>query len=502
MRVDSVIPANKSVVIIGGGFSGTALALQLLRRSKDVSVAVIDTGDRRARGLAYGTRYDCHLLNVCSADMSAFSDQAGHFWTWAEQNWENWSQQRTKSSEGGGALLTTQPIHERSFFPRAFFGEYLNSLLNDMPDAQKSRLHWIHAEATGIRREDSHVDSNQDPRYAISLKNGESLHADAIVLATGNFLPGHFGISALANSSRYVHNAWLQSTLTNLSDSDEVLLIGSGLTSVDMAIALHSKKFRGKIHLLSRHGLLPHCHQRREPLPRFWDERSPRTVRGLLRLFREKAEGAAAAGSSWHAAMDSLRPLVQEIWQSLPLKEQRRFLRHARAYWEIHRHRIAPEISSIFRGMIADGQVQVHAGRLTNYVETQSGGEITFRERHSGKNKTLRVVRVINCSGPELNLRKVNSAFLQDLLQQGLIRQDTLMLGLDVNRDGALLDTNGRASQRLFALGPARKGSLWETTAVPDLRGQASDLADHLLRSIALQEGPASPHEVLIAKSC
>ncbi len=491
---------HKNVVIVGGGFSGTVLALQLLRRSKDLSVAVIDPNDRPARGLAYGTRYDCHLLNVCSADMSAFSNESGHFWAWAENSWENWNQQRTNSDEGG--ILTTQPIHERSFFPRSFFGEYLTSLLNDMPAEQKSRLQWMQAEATGIRRGDSPGDSQKDSRCTISFSNGAQLHADAVVLATGNFLPGHFGIPALANSSRYVHNAWLQSTLADLSDSDEILLVGSGLTSVDLAIALHSKKFRGTIHLLSRHGLLPHCHQRREPLPRFWDERSPRTVRGLLRLFREQAEAAAASGSSWHAAMDSLRPLVQEIWQSLPLKEQRRFLRHARAYWEIHRHRIAPEISSIFRGMISAGQVKVHAGRLTNYVETQSGGEITFRERHSGKEETLRVVRVINCSGPELNLRKVNSALLQDLFQQGLIRQDTLTLGLDVDRNGALLDTDGRASQQLFALGPARKGSLWETTAVPDLRGQASELADHLLRSIAMQEGPAAPHETLIAKSC
>jgi uncharacterized NAD(P)/FAD-binding protein YdhS len=483
---------HRNIAIVGGGFSGTALALQLLRRSKDVTVAVIDPADRRARGLAYGTRYDCHLLNVCSADMSAFSNEAGHFWAWAQKNWEHWNQQRANSAEGG--VLTTQPIHERSFFPRSFFGEYLTSLLNDMPAEQKSRLQWIHAEAIGIRREDS--------RYTISFNNGAAILADAVVLATGNFLPGHFGISALANSSRYVHNAWLQSTLADLSDSDEILLVGSGLTSVDMAIALHSKKFRGTIHLLSRHGLLPHCHQRREPLPRFWDERSPRTIRGLLRLFREQAEGAEASGSSWHAAMDSLRPLVQEIWQSLPLKEQRRFLRHARAYWEIHRHRIAPEISSIFRGMISAGQVKVHAGRLTNYVEDQSSGEITFRERHSGKEETLRVTRVINCSGPELNLRKVNSALLQDFFQQGLIRQDTLTLGLDVDRNGALLDPNGVASQQIFALGPARKGSLWETTAVPDLRGQASELADHLLRSVALQEGPAAPHEILIAKSC
>ena len=490
---------HRNVVVVGGGFSGTVLGLQLLRRSKDLSVAVIDPNDRPARGLAYGTRYDCHLLNVCSADMSAFSNESGHFWAWAETNWENWNQHRVNSDEAGA--LTSQPIHERSFFPRSFFGEYLTSLLHNMPAEQKSRLQWIQAEAIGIRRGDSRGESQKDSRCTISLNNGALLHADAVVLATGNFLPGHFGIPALANSSRYVHNAWLQDTLADLFDSDEILLVGSGLTSIDMVIALHSKKFRGTIHLLSRHGLLPHCHQRREPLPRFWDERSPRTVRGLLRLFREQAEAAAAAGSSWHAAMDSLRPLVQEIWQSLPVKEQRRFLRHARAYWEIHRHRIAPEISSIFRGMISDGQVKVHAGRLTNYVETQSGGEITFRERHSGKEKTLRVVRVINCSGPELNLRKVNSALLQDLFQQGLMRQDTLTLGLDVDRNGALLDTDGRASQQLFALGPRAKAVFGKQPPFPTCAARPLNSPIICFAASPCKKG-RRPHETLVAKSC
>ena len=481
----NVVP--RSVVIIGGGFSGTVLAVQLLRRSPDLYVSVIDPRERPARGLAYGTEYDCHLLNVCSADMSAFSDQPEHFWNWAEKNWAKgkWAKAAGKNAD----VLLSQPVHSGSFFPRAFYGDYLASLLDELTPAQKSRLQWIRDEAVAVQREKD--------GFAALRKNGGSLSADVVVFATGNFPPGNLGIPTLADSRRYVQQAWSKNALTDLSAEDEILLVGSGLTSVDMAIALHAKNFGGKIHVLSRHGLLPHCHNRQPAWPRFWDEHSPRTIRGLLQLIREHVDVATKSGASWHAVMDSLRPLIQQIWRSLPAKEHRRFLRHARALWEIHRHRIAPEISAIFRGMIASGQIQLHAGRLTHYSEDENSAQVIFRPRSSNDEKILRVARIINCSGPELNFRKIESALLQDLFAQGLIRQDSLGLGLDVDCNGALLDASGSASHRLFALGPARKGSLWETTAVPDLRCQATDLADHLLRNSLHQQG--SQHQATMA---
>jgi uncharacterized NAD(P)/FAD-binding protein YdhS len=467
------------VVIVGGGFSGTVLALQLLRLSSDVSVTVIDQGDRPALGLAYATEYDCHLLNVCAADMSAFPEEPANFWKWAERNWP-----KTSWAINGhlptNQLSPNQPIHERSFLPRSFYGSYLGSLLRDAKVEYGSRLEWIFDEAVKLQR--------AGVGWSVLCKSGTKLFAHAAVLATGNFPPGSLRMPLLAESRRYVQRVWSKTAFADLPHRDDVLLIGSGLTSVDMAIALHSRGFEGTIHILSRHGLLPHSHKRTTPWPRFWDERSPKTTRGLLRLVRQQAAAAIESGSDWHAVMDSLRPLVQQIWQSLSITERRRFLRHVRSYWEVHRHRIAPEVSRQFSAMIASGQVRIHAGRITGYSETADAAQITFRPRSSATLEMLQVARVLNCSGPETEFRKIKSSLLQDLFAQGLIRPDELALGLDVDRNGALLNAEGTPSRSLFALGPARKGSLWETTAVPDLRVQAAELARYLLNMTQIRE--------------
>jgi uncharacterized NAD(P)/FAD-binding protein YdhS len=455
--------AQKNIVIIGGGFSGTMLGLQLLRRAPNLSIAILDQGRVPGQGLAYGTAYDCHLLNVPAVGMSAFPDEPDHFLKWAKENWNS-------------------QIYPSNFLPRSLYGRYLRFLLNDANSSENTNLEWIRDEALSLRRERD--------GFGIQRRNGMRLFTQSVVLAMGNFPPGNLGIPEVECCRHYVRLAWSREALSDLSENDDLLLIGSGLTSVDTAIALHKKGFQGKIHILSRHGLIPqpHSQKRSVPWPRFWDGHSPRTTRGLLRLIRNQVTAASARGNDWRAVMDSLRPFVQEIWQSLPTKERRRFLRHARAYWEIHRHKVAPEIGKTFAGMIETGQVQIHAGSIASYSETNDAAEVTFRTRGTSRDETLRVARVINCSGPETDCRKIDSPFLASLFAQGLVRQDSLCLGLDVDAKGSLLDSNGHPSNWLYAIGPARKGRLWETTAVPELRVQAADLAGHFLNTVFRHE--------------
>ncbi len=457
---------RKDVVVIGGGFSGTALAVQLLRRNPDLSLAVIEKNASSAVGLAYGTEHNCHLLNVSAGQMSAFPAEPGHFLRWAQENSE-------------------LPVDSKSFLPRALYGKYLSTLLSEAQVANPSDFDWIRDEAISIRREES--------GFNIRTRNGSHISAKTMVLASGNFPPGNLGIPGITAQSRcYERMAWSKKALEGLPEDGSVLLIGSGLTSVDMAIALHSKNFKGTIHMLSRHGLVPQCHGPCQPWPRFWNERSPRTARGLLRLVRDQVAAASTAGSDWRGVMDSLRPFVQQVWQSLPINERRRFLRHVRAYWEVHRHRVAPEIGRIFFGMMANGQIRVHSGRITRYAETRPAehpwAEVEFRERSGGVTRFLEVNRVINCSGPETNFRKIESPLIANLFEQGMVSQDPLALGLDVDENGELIDSDGFRSRGLYALGAARKGLLWESTAVPELRVQAAELADHLVRNTRRQE--------------
>jgi uncharacterized NAD(P)/FAD-binding protein YdhS len=251
---------------------------------------------------------------------------------------------------------------------------------------------------------------------------------------------------------------------------------------VDLAIALRDSGHKGIIHVVSRHGLFPHPHKPVTPYPAFLKpETAPKNIRALLRLVRQQLQPDRPSEVNWRAVIDSLRPITQQLWQSLPLEEKRRFLRHLRPYWEVHRHRAAPKIMEAIAELQQSKQLLVHKGRIQTYRETSAGVEVLIRHQQA-KDVIVQVSRVINCTGPECDYRKFQHPLIANLLQQGSIRPDPLALGLDVATNGALVSTNGATSELLSTLGPPRKGFLWETTAVPEIRVQAFALAQDLIK--------------------
>jgi uncharacterized NAD(P)/FAD-binding protein YdhS len=454
-KVRNLSNARFNVVVVGGGFSGTLLAVQLLRRAPSLSVAVVDKGPVPGRGLAYGTQYTCHLLNVPACNMSALPEEPDHFLRWVQAN-------------------CGHTIQATTFLPRPVYGRYVGSLLEEATEyGSGGKLRWIHGEISSATREQARIE--------VQLADGSTLNTQSLVLSVGNFPPANLNIPGLcANSRRYARSPWSATALCDIPKNGSVLLIGSGLTSVDLAVALKSEGFAGQIHILSRRGLMPQTHRETRQWRQFWGEQSPRTIRGLLHLVREQVRAASESGGDWREVIDSLRPVTQQIWQSLSQAERRRFLRHVRSYWEIHRHRIAPEIGDTIANLVHEGHAIIHAGRVTNYRELPEHAEVELRDRKTGGVRTLRVDRVINCTGPETDCRRIEDPLIKNLLAQGLARPDPLFLGLDVDLQGALVDSSGRPSPALYVIGPARKGSLWETIAVPELRTQASELAEHL----------------------
>ena len=446
------------VLIIGGGFSGTMLAVHLLRHSSSLSVAVVDRGAWPGRGLAYSSPHRFHLLNVPAGEMSAWPDAPDDFLLWARNHYDS-------------------AVQWRSFPPRSIYGAYIASLLEaTLADCGRDRLHWIQDEALSFHR--------RRGKLSVQLKFGSELLARAMVLATGNFPPANPSIPGLKSSaSLYSHFPWASDALKDLPPGGSVLLVGSGLTSVDLIMALKSKGYRGMIHVLSRQGLFPRPrrHVRQDSSwPLFWDENSPRTVRGLLRLIRSQVRAAAEKEIDWRAVIDSLRPVTQDIWRSLPLEEQRRFLRHLRAYWDVHRHRVAPEIGDVLADMQSEGQVRLHTGIVTSYSEERDRAQIQYRDRKDRSEKILHANRVINCTGSESDCRRIDDSLITSLFVQGFARPDPLFLGLDTDANGALIDYKDTSSDQLFAIGPTRKGCLWETTTVPEIRVQAAVLGQRL----------------------
>lgn len=445
-----------NVLIIGGGFSGTILAVQLLYRAPTLKIAIVDTGALPGRGVAYATSYQYHLLNLPAEKMSAFPERPEHFVGWARANYE-------------------PAIQPRSFLPRAIYGRYMESLLRHAAaSAPNGNFTWIEEEALSLTR--------RHGAFAIQTKNGPELLAQSVVIATGNYPPSDPKIPGLDRSSpHYIGYPWSPDALNGLSADDSVLLLGSGLTSMDMTVALKAKGIKGPIHILSRRGLIPQLHVATDAWHEFWGGRWPRTIREWVRLVRREVERASETGCDWRAVVDAIRPVTQEIWASLSLVERRRFLRHVRSYWEVHRHRAAPEIADMIADLIEDGQVRVYAGKVLRFVDHHNVAEVAFWDRKRQKIETLWVKRVINCTGPEGDCRRIEDSLVTSLFVQGLARPDSLFMGLDVDENGALLDVNGRSSHALFTIGPPRKGCLWETTAVPEIRAQAAQLAEHLL---------------------
>ncbi len=283
---------------------------------------------------------------------------------------------------------------------------------------------------------------------------------------------------------RFINNPWgpeARAADERLAGSDKpVLLLGTGLTAVDHILSLAANGFSGRITALSRRGQMPRGHIPYEPMPVERDELPMGNVLALWRWLRRRT-----AQGSWRAAVDALRPHSSAIWQSLSEAEQRRFMRHARPWWDVHRHRIATEVAQRMKELIGSGQLEVVAGRVKAMRETEGSVEVEIARRGREGSERRRFDTVVNCTGPLGAMGRTANPILKQMLTDGLIAVDRLGIGIDV-------DDHDRAGDRIWALGPMTKGKYWEIIAVPDIRGQAAavaaDIAEELSRS-----GQAAP---------
>lgn len=444
------------MAVIGAGASGTLTASHLLRAPDDVArrVVLIERGLRAGRGLAYSTPSSSHLLNIPAQGMSAFADDPGHFVAWARSRYPG--------------------VTPGSFLPRRLFGDYLQSVLRSTPFSRTRSLVQVRSEATALV-------PRPDGTALVGLADGSHVDADRVVLALGNLVPANPPVRTpgFYASPRYVRDPWGPGTLDGIAGPHPVLLIGTGLTAVDVALSLAEAGQTGPIHAVSRHGLLPQAHVTRAPLgPSAWSPPSGTTARQLLRSVRAQVAAAEAGGDDWRAVVDGLRPATQQIWQDLPHDERRRFLRWLARLWEVHRHRMAPDVADAVASLVAGGQLVVRAARVSAFVPTDDGVDVTLEGRSGG---TLRVGGVVNCTGAQADVTAAGDRLLDFLLVTGVVRPDPLGLGLDVTASGAVLGADGRPSPILFAIGALRRGQRWETTAIPEIRDQAADLARLLL---------------------
>ncbi|WP_035988378.1 FAD/NAD(P)-binding protein, partial [Leptolyngbya sp. KIOST-1] len=462
--------STATIAILGAGFSGSLVAAHLLKTAhRPLVIKLVERRPEAGQGVAYSTPNPRHLLNVSAGKMSAFPDEPGHLLRWLNYN---------RSALAG---FFPKGFDASSFVPRAVFGLYVQSILAEAEASAPStvRLERVNDEAVGI--------APQNQGVQVALAGGKTIAADRLVLALGNAPSG-----LPADPPDYLRHAWSWNALDGLDADAPVLLVGTGLTMVDMVISLHSRGHRGPIVALSRRGLAPLSHRSAQPYPSFLTpETAPTTVRGLVRRLRREVDTATAYGYDWRGVVDALRPITQDLWQQLPRPEQRRFLRHLTPYWDVHRHRIAPEIDAVIQSLQQSGQLTIAGGRIVNYESVPEGVRVTYRPRRARATKALMVSRVIQCTGAQVDYGRSPHPLIASLRDQGLIRPCALGLGLDTAaEDGAVLDGQGQRSPWLYTLGTPRKGQLWETTAVPELRQQSLALASTVLRSLPVRVRP------------
>ncbi|NIJ39200.1 putative NAD(P)/FAD-binding protein YdhS [Sphingopyxis panaciterrae] len=439
------------VAIVGAGFSGTMLALNLLEQA-DVEVLLIERDRHRmGAGVAYSSSESAHLLNVRAGNMSAFADRPDHFCDWL-------------ASRGLGC--------DAAFVTRATYGRYLREALAAAMERYGRRLKLVDDEVLDIAERGGQV--------TLGLVNGGLIEADRAVLAIGN-LPPH-DPPAIAGtglpSHRYIGDPWAGDFTEGLANDEAVLIIGTGLTAVDVILRLTAHGFTGPIAALSRRGLRPHRHLDGLPRPRPVLAKPAPELSELVHWARGEARQ-----QDWRLAVDSIRPITQMMWASADAEKRARFLRHMRPFWDVHRHRLAPEVADRIDALVASGQLAYHAGKIAGVRADPDALAVDWRPRGTDRIETWRGARMINCTGPQGDLLRSSDPLVRRMLAAGRIRPDALRLGLDIDRDGHIVDAKGRASEHILAIGPMTRGDLWEVVAVPDIRIQVSALARRLVNA-------------------
>ncbi|WP_374676127.1 FAD/NAD(P)-binding protein [Ideonella sp.] len=470
---DTGLP-GPTVAVIGLGFSGTATALHLLRRlPAGARLALFEPAARRGRGLAYGTRCASHWLNVPAGRLGWDAGDEAGFLRWLE---------RRHGPHTGG-----------EYVPRMLLGQYLDEALADAERQAAARGVQTRTWGQAVRS----VQRTAGGAERLRLDDGRTLDVDAVLVASGHLATQvpRVGGGAAWGEPGMVADPWEESALAALSalpDAAEVLLLGSGLSAIDVVTWLQDQGHAGRVTLLSRRGLLPQPQHVQESLPlppgpladalQQWlapAEAPALPLAARLRALRTLAGRAAAQGVDWRQLMASLRRATPALWQQLDGRQRRQFLRHLQPWWDTHRHRLAPGIQGRLDAARAAGRLDVQAGRLDRVERLADGSLVaTWRPRGTGPAGQRQVAAVVNCTGPSAQVGRAPhtaaGGLWQALQAQGRLQVDALGLGVNVDRVGRLLDAEGHPQPALFYVGPLRKAQDWEAIAIPELRVHAA----------------------------
>jgi uncharacterized NAD(P)/FAD-binding protein YdhS len=442
-------------------------AAHLLRESRSrFRVVLIERRGSIGEGVAYSTRESAHRLNVPAGNMSAWPDRAGDFMEWAHQR-----DPRVQASE---------------FLSRERYGDYIRDTLRAAAEKSAAELEIRYDEVRRVAR-------MPDRRWMLHVTQGSSLRADAVVLAVGHSAPSDpIGGNWAGPRTRYVADPWRPFAMNAIQGDEPILILGSGLTAVDTVLSLTEHPRVAKITLISLNGLIPQGHASADAAPLDLDDwvsdllgtGEGVTALGLSRKVQGLARSLDSQGSDWRRAIDALRSHTPTLWRALSLRERRRFLTRLRPFWEVHRHRVAPAIHACFESLRRTGRVEIIGGRVESAREAADQVHVRLRRRKSQEVQDIEVGWVVNCTGPLPSNRPESNPAIGSLMIRGQLSLDALALGVETGARGSPIAAGGAEIPELFVVGTLRKPDCWESTAVPELREQAAQVARELLQQI------------------
>jgi uncharacterized NAD(P)/FAD-binding protein YdhS len=453
--------AERTVAIIGTGCSGAMTAIHFLEHLQGprVRLLLIDPNTDVGRGVAYAKRAFPYLVNAPASTMSIRSQDSLDFVRYLQEQ---------------------DPIASVEDFPtRERFGDYVQTRLLAAIEAARDRctVERISRAVVSLAR---HSSANG---WQLVLDDSSVLAAGEIVLALGNPTPAPVQTLGAEIDCDGIQDPWQATELD--TDARTILVLGTGLTMVDTVCALLAASPTLRIHALSRRGLLPL--NQTDTRPASFDDARLATVlqdsgslRELLREVVQAGRRANAAGGDWRRVIISVRQQAGALWGRLSLPDRRRFLRHVRPYWDIHRHRFPAPVWNTVQTLISSGRLTLHAGRLTRLEKVDGGFAAQWRTRATAELRELIVDHVINCTGPDYQIARSPDPLWRHLLREGMIVPDALHLGLHTSALGEVIDTHGQTVPGLYYVGPMRRAMCWESTAVAELRVQAESLARQL----------------------
>jgi uncharacterized NAD(P)/FAD-binding protein YdhS len=441
-------PRGRAVVVIGGGFAGAAATYHLLKgASPDLRITLIERGPWIGRGIAYGVESPVFRLNVPASKMSIDPSTPNDFVEWADAH---------------------HAPHQ--FLSRTRYGRYVEERLAQAIRESRGKLRVLRADAVAI-----------EP-HLVRLSDGRELDASAVILATG--IEPRVAPSSLAADPRII-DAWDECALPTLPADGRVLVLGSGLSAIDVLALLKQRAFRGRVTILSRRGLLPGPHLEPftpgHPVDGVDIEKVPRSLRGQIRWLRSRIAQLAKSDVPWQRVIDGLRAHVTPLWQSMPPKDRARFVKVVRPYWDSARHRAPADALELVETWRKEGRLEVIAGRVLGCEPKSEGLDVTIRRR-DGDRRHERYDAIVRCIGPALEQTEARGPLVTSLLESGLAARDPAGLGIVTDANGHVVGADGKPSDWLLTLGAVRRASAWETTAVPEISLHAQQLAHRAAR--------------------